>query len=67
MKKTFFLVPVCAIMLLALDTPGHIDKTTMERGKKVYTQYCSGCHQIDGSGVPGLNPPIQKNTTCAGN
>jgi mono/diheme cytochrome c family protein len=30
----------------------------MIRGKAVYTQYCMPCHQVDGSGVPNLNPPL---------
>lgn len=29
-------------------------------GKMVYQQYCLSCHQADGSGVPGLNPPLRK-------
>lgn len=27
-------------------------------GKAVYTQYCLTCHQSDGSGVPGMHPPL---------
>lgn len=27
-------------------------------GKAVYTQYCLTCHQADGSGVPGMHPPL---------
>ena len=27
-------------------------------GKKVYTQYCLTCHQVDGYGVPNMNPPL---------
>ena len=27
-------------------------------GKAVYTQYCLVCHQSDGSGVPGMHPPL---------
>lgn len=30
----------------------------MIRGKAVYTQYCMPCHQVDGSGVPNMNPPL---------
>jgi len=37
-----------------------VDRATMERGKKVYTQYCISCHQVDGGGVEGLNPPLLK-------
>ena len=27
-------------------------------GKAVYTKYCLVCHQSDGSGVPGMHPPL---------
>ncbi len=27
-------------------------------GKKVYTKYCLACHQSDGKGVQGMNPPL---------
>lgn len=32
----------------------------MERGKKVYTERCLTCHQIDGGGVMNMNPPLIK-------
>lgn len=31
---------------------------SMARGKAVYTQYCLTCHQVDGGGVPRMNPPL---------
>ena len=66
MKRIFFLIPVVAIVLIGM-TSLPIDKQVMERGKKVYTQYCSPCHQTDGSGVPGLNPPLEKTPHVLGN
>ena len=30
------------------------------KGKSIYTQYCLTCHQADGGGVDGLNPPLSK-------
>jgi mono/diheme cytochrome c family protein len=27
-------------------------------GKAVFTKYCLVCHQADGSGVPGMHPPL---------
>ena len=60
MKKIVFLAPVCVIMLMAFNNSLPIDKAIMERGKKVYIQFCMACHQIDGGGVPGLNPPLEK-------
>ena len=29
-------------------------------GKVVYDRYCLACHQVDGSGVPGMYPPLKK-------
>ncbi|WP_317191584.1 c-type cytochrome [Hymenobacter negativus] len=30
------------------------------KGKAIYTQYCLTCHQADGLGVEGMNPPLAK-------
>lgn len=35
-------------------------KASIERGKKVYDNTCLACHQVNGSGVPGMNPPLKK-------
>ena len=43
-----------------------LPKESMERGKKVYDQYCMPCHMPDGSGVPRLNPPLIKTTYVIG-
>ena len=37
-----------------------IDKTVMANGQKIYETVCSVCHQPDGGGVPGMNPPLIK-------
>jgi len=44
-----------------------ISKTTLEKGKKVYEQYCLTCHQVDGNGVPMMNPPLVKTKWVLGN
>jgi mono/diheme cytochrome c family protein len=31
-----------------------------DSGKIIYETYCLACHQEDGSGVPGMNPPLIK-------
>ncbi|MBS1566943.1 MAG: cytochrome c, partial [Bacteroidetes bacterium] len=36
-------------------------------GRQVYMQYCVSCHQPDGGGVPGLNPPLEKTSFVLGN
>lgn len=66
MKKMFFLIPVCLMVLIVLAA-WQPDKATMERGKKVYTAYCITCHQADGGGVPMLNPPLLKTSYVLGN
>ncbi len=33
-------------------------EASVERGQKVYGQYCLSCHQENGSGVPHLNPSL---------
>jgi mono/diheme cytochrome c family protein len=41
-------------------------QASVERGGKVYTQYCLSCHQAKGSGVPGLNPPLKNSPYVQG-
>lgn len=33
-------------------------KNSVSRGHMVYAKYCLTCHQVDGSGVPSMNPPL---------
>lgn len=63
MKRVSFVVALMLLVYLlapVMTTVARQDalKASMERGKKVYTTYCLSCHQADGSGVPGLNPPL---------
>jgi mono/diheme cytochrome c family protein len=39
-------------------SPGSSLKTSIARGQIVYTKICLTCHQVDGSGVPNMNPPL---------
>lgn len=39
---------------------------SVERGKKIYGQYCLTCHQVDGTGVPNMNPPLVKTSYVLG-
>ncbi len=32
----------------------------MEKGKRVFTQTCFACHQMNGEGMPGVFPPLAK-------
>jgi mono/diheme cytochrome c family protein len=31
-----------------------------EEGRDIYQKHCLSCHQVDGSGVPGMFPPLKK-------
>ena len=67
MKKGMIICTLLALTLylFAQTKPktasqGGVDKASIERGKTIYSTYCLACHQADGSGVPGLNPPLVK-------
>lgn len=36
-------------------------------GRTVYTTYCAACHQRDGKGAPGMNPPLAGINIVTGN
>ena len=36
------------------------ETASIARGKKLYTAQCLACHQVDGSGVMNMNPPLIK-------
>ena len=55
---------IIAFILLIFLQP--LPKESMERGKKVYDQYCMPCHMQDGTGVPRLNPPLVKTSYVLG-
>ncbi len=38
----------------------------MVAGEQVYTRNCLVCHQVTGSGVPGLNPPLKQTDYVTG-
>ena len=38
--------------------PSGSGKSASILGKEVYGKYCLACHQTDGTGVPGMYPPL---------
>jgi mono/diheme cytochrome c family protein len=44
----------------------HSLKSSIDKGQKLYEQYCLTCHQADGSGVPNMNPPLIKTSYVTG-
>lgn len=45
-----------------LEATGTIEKNEGEKSpaREIYDKYCLTCHQSDGSGVPGMYPPLVK-------
>ncbi len=37
-----------------------------DEGRTLYQKYCMACHQTDGSGVPGMFPPLKKSDWMKG-
>jgi mono/diheme cytochrome c family protein len=57
--STSILFIICYQSLNA-DTISSKNSIGVHPGKTVYETYCLTCHQADGYGVPGINPPIVK-------
>ena len=67
-KALILLIPLMAvggIVLIGCDSHASTE-ASIERGKEIYTQYCLSCHQVDGSGVPQLNPPLKNSAYVVG-
>jgi mono/diheme cytochrome c family protein len=66
MKKLILTTALLGTGLAAFLQRANSKPTNYEAGKKVYEQVCLSCHMADGSGVPGLNPPLQKTDWVTG-
>ncbi|MFL9842885.1 c-type cytochrome [Flavobacterium rhizosphaerae] len=58
------IVAVVSVMLYSFNGFNTVNrqdglKQSIERGKKIYTQTCVSCHQVNGTGVPHLAPPLK--------
>ncbi len=64
--KAIIAVAFC-LFGLKLAGQNHAElQASVGRGKMVYGQTCLACHQIDGSGVPNLAPPLIKTSFVLG-
>jgi mono/diheme cytochrome c family protein len=71
MLRIIFLVAVSASFAFALPplrqtTPAQVVAASIARGKTLYQQQCMSCHQVDGSGVMNMNPPLAGTTYVLG-
>ena len=69
----FGLIAIVAFLLLnaqttiASEQPAPTSlKTSIARGKEIYLTQCLACHQVDGGGVPHLNPPLDGSANVKG-
>jgi mono/diheme cytochrome c family protein len=61
MTVLVFLLPVLLLFFSFTWSPTQNKlQASIDRGKIVYTSRCLTCHQVDGSGVPNMNPPLIK-------
>jgi cytochrome c oxidase subunit II len=49
---------------LAMADWGLVD--LMARGKEVHETHCAACHQVDGTGIPGVFPALQGSAVATG-
>ena len=59
-KKAFIAVAFCFLSLQLAGQNRAELQAAIVRGKTVYQQTCLPCHQVDGTGVQNLTPPLIK-------
>ncbi len=55
-----------AVVKVAPKKPTTALKSVNDPGRNVYMQLCLSCHQVDGGGVPNLNPSLSKTSYVLG-
>ena len=41
-----------------MTTPDALQRERADDGEKIYLSRCMSCHQVDGTGIPGVFPPL---------
>jgi mono/diheme cytochrome c family protein len=54
---------VTALIFVSFSEP---NEASAQDGKEVYKKACLPCHQANGEGVPGMNPPLIKTKQVLG-
>jgi mono/diheme cytochrome c family protein len=63
MRKIIFAFSIVFVLSLTFafqQKPGFDLKSSIVRGKEVYTTYCISCHMEQGEGIEGVYPPVAK-------
>jgi mono/diheme cytochrome c family protein len=70
MSRIVILLAVSASFAFVLPvqqkSPAQGIAASITRGKTLYQQQCMSCHQVDGSGVMNMNPPLAGTTYVLG-
>ncbi|SEM63983.1 Cytochrome C oxidase, cbb3-type, subunit III [bacterium A37T11] len=61
------LVLSCLWLSCASPNPVQNTRKVVRSGKKIYEQYCLPCHQTNGNGLEGINPPLKGSEYVLGN
>lgn len=67
-RRRFVLPAACAAILAGCSPPpaeSPIDNRPLS-GRQIFLARCAVCHQPDGSGIPGLYPPLSSSARLAG-
>ena len=59
-RKTILLISALLAFITLQAQDDSNEGASAANGKLIYEQNCLACHQVDGSGVPSLAPPLVK-------
>lgn len=62
----FLIIPCLSVHAQRRKHVNNDSKVSLTRGQLIYQKYCLTCHQADGGGVPGMNPPLSKTSYVLG-
>ncbi|MEO8710739.1 MAG: cytochrome c [Parafilimonas sp.] len=57
---------VCTCIMAFIAVSAQKQQPAKQSGSELYKQYCLSCHQVNGSGVPRMNPPLIKTSYVTG-
>ena len=66
MKAIVYLFLTGFICTFSMAMHAQSPALSMNRGKAIYSKHCLSCHQVDGGGVPHMNPPLIKTSYVLG-
>ena len=59
-------VGITLVLLSVGCRSGAFERSDMATGRVLFANYCSACHQVDGSGMEGGGPPLAGSSWVAG-